>query len=425
MTDAGGNWSATYAYRASRLHEPGSVEELQELVRRAPGRIRALGSRHSFNGVADTDGDLVSMRALPRRLEIDADARVVTVDGGARYGDLCEELDAAGFALHNLASLPHISVAGACATGTHGSGERNGNLATAVAALDLVDADGEIRRIGRGENDDLLPAAAVSLGSLGIVTAIQLRIEPTFDVRQDVFEDLPLDAFRRHFDEIEALGDSVSFFTEWRGEAINQVWLKRRVTAERPGETIGDLFGARPADGERHPIRALSPEACTPQLGVPGPWHARLPHFRMEFTPSSGDEIQSEFFVGREDAVPAFEALDRLRDTIAPLIHVSEIRAIAADELWLSPAHGRPSIAFHFTWQRQPEAVAALLPEIERALEPFMPRPHWGKVFTMEPSRFAAAYPRLADFRRAAEALDPEARFRNAFVHRYVFETAG
>jgi alditol oxidase len=412
------NWAGNYTFRARRIHEPRSIEETQEIVRAAT-QLNVLGSRHSFNDIADTDGDLISLAALPRTIEIDLAGETVTIDGGIRYGELCAALHGAGRALHNLASLPHISVAGACATGTHGSGDRHGNLSTAVLAMEIVRADGEVETID-GRHADVLAAAAVSLGALGVVTRLTLRTEPAFDVRQDVYEDLSVDAFVDHFETLASQADSVSFFTEWTGAGLDQVWLKRRVIADEAFEPPADLHGATRSTTERHPIRRMPADACTAQLGVVGPWHERLPHFRMDHTPSSGEEIQSEYFVGRGDAVAAFLALRGIRRQLARVIQVSEVRTIAADDLWLSPATGRATVAFHFTWKPDPGAVAAILPLVEHALEPFQPRPHWGKVFTMTPAEVRARYPQLPAFVRVARSFDPEGTFRNAFLRRYV-----
>ena len=210
------NWAGNYYYRAATLHEPQSIEELQEIVR-STRSLRALGSRHSFNDIADTTGDLISLRRMPRVFDLDRAAGTLTVDGGVRYGELCGPLDAAGFALHNLASLPHISVAGACATATHGSGDRSGNLATAVSALEVVTADGEMAAFARDRDPDAFNGAVVSLGGLGVVTSLTLELQPTFRMRQDLYEDLPLAQAVDHFDEITSMADSVSLFTEWRG----------------------------------------------------------------------------------------------------------------------------------------------------------------------------------------------------------------
>jgi alditol oxidase len=358
---------------------------------------------------------------LPRRLEMDPAGGTVTVDGGQRYGDLCASLHAAGFGVSNLASLPHISIAGACATGTHGSGERNGTLATAISGIELVTADGARRALRR--DDDAFAAAATSLGALGVVTALTLRIEPTFDVAQRIYEDLPIDAALRGFDDILGSGYSVSLFTEWREPVFDQIWRKVRVgvDAEEPPEV---LARARTATVERHPIRGLPATNCTPQLGRPGPWHERLPHFRLDHMPSAGDELQSELFIPRADAIAAFEALLPLRERIRDVVQVTEVRAIASDDLWLSPASGRDSVAFHFTWRPVPAAVLSVMHEIDRVLEPYEPRPHWGKLIAMSPEEVRARYARLPDFVALAGSLDPDGTFRNAFLDRYLFAPA-
>jgi alditol oxidase len=415
------NWAGSYDYRARRLLEPRSVEELRELVWRASA-IRALGTRHAFNDIGDTDGDLVSLRSLPRRVEVDQAMRSVRIDGGITYGELSVELARAGWALHNLASLPHISVAGAVSTGTHGSGRLSGSLATAVLGMDFVRADGEL--ISVRASDPELDRCVVALGALGIVVGVELKVEPAYDVAQRVYEDLPLDSFELNFELISGLAQSVSFFTEWTSSAIDQVWLKYRVTAGADAATEGasmrDLFEATPATRDLHPIRSLPANACTPQLGVAGPWHERLPHFRMGHTPSSGEEIQSEYFVAIEDAVDAFSALWELRERIAQVIQVTEIRTIAADDLWLSPCYGRQSAAFHFTWRRDAERVSGVLPDIEAALSQFGARPHWAKLFTMPGEAVRQLYPKLAEFSALRRSWDPSGKFENEFVRRYL-----
>jgi xylitol oxidase len=414
------NWAGNYAYSAARLHEPESIEQLREIARSVP-RLRVLGSRHSFNDLADTTGDLVSLVRLPRILDLDRGAGTVTMDGSVRYGDLCPALHAAGYALPNLASLPHISVAGACATSTHGSGDRLGSLATAVSGVELVSADGEQRTCSRDRDGDEFEGMVVSLGALGVVTSMTLDLQPAFSMRQDVYERLPLRTGLDHFDEITSSAESVSLFTGWRASEFDQVWLKRRVTDSEGFDPPPTFFGATIATRQRHPIDGMPPEACTPQLGVPGPWHERLPHFRMGATPSAGNELQSEYQVPRHLAVEALRALDPLRDRIGPLVQVSEIRTIAADQLWLSPSFGRDSVAIHFTWLPDWDAVARQLPVIEDALAPFEPRPHWGKLFTIPPDQLPPRYPKLPAFRALLARHDPEGKFRNAFVDRYVF----
>ena len=414
------NWAGNLTYRAAAFHEPRSIEELQDLVR-ASRSLRVVGSRHSFNGIADTTGDQVSLERLPRRFEIDTAAATVTVDGGVRYGELCGRLDAAGFALHNLASLPHISVAGACATATHGSGNRSGNLATSVVSLEVVTADGERTVFAQGGEATEFEGSVVALGGLGVVTAVTLGLEPAFWMRQDLYEDLPIEAVADHFDEISSLADSVSLFSEWRGPLFEQLWLKRRV-AEGDGFVPPDtLFGATRATVPLHPIRRLPADACTEQLGVPGPWHERLPHFRMDHLPSAGEELQSEYLLPRAHAADALLAIERVHRTFAPVLQVAEIRTVAADRLWMSTAHDRPSVAFHFTWQRDWPAVRRVLAVIEAALDPFDPRPHWGKLFTMPAAAVRAAYVRRPAFVELLRRHDPGGTFRNTFLDEYVF----
>ncbi|MFL5732490.1 MAG: FAD-binding protein [Chloroflexia bacterium] len=420
MMEKRSNWAGNYIYGAVGLHFPETVDEVRELVRRG-GKVKALGSRHSFNGIADTPGELVSLDRLERRLEIDPERRTVTLDAGARYGQICEQLHRQGYAFPNLASLPHISVVGACATATHGSGDRNGNLATAVSAMEFITADGEVVRLSREENGEEFSGAVVGLGGLGVVTSLTLDVVPTFEVRQNVYENLPMAQLEEHFDEITSRAYSVSMLTDWQAERINQVWLKRPVVPGVPFEPESALFGATPAPANRHPIPGLSAENCTQQMGVPGPWYERLPHFRMGFTPSSGEELQSEYFVPRPHALEAFHAIYGLRDRIAPLLQISEIRTIAGDDLWMSPCFGHDCVSVHFTWVKDRQGVGEFLPLLEEALAPFEARPHWGKVFTMEPERVRSFYPRLADFQRLLGAYDPEGKFRNAFLEEYVF----
>jgi xylitol oxidase len=410
------NWAGTVTYRAHRILQPASVDEVRAIVRSAT-HVRALGTRHSFSDIADTDGVLVSLRRLPRRIEIDPDRSTVTVDGGIRFPELCPELDAAGVALHTMASLPHISVAGAVATATHGSGVTHRNLSAAVVAMDVIAGDGELIRLDRStDGDDTVDGAVVSLGAIGVVTALTMAVEPAYELRQDVVEDLPVADFREGFEAVVGAAESVSCFTTWHGETLDQVWLKSRVSPGRRFEFPDVLRHARPAQRDLHPIPGLPPGACTPQLGRVGRWHERLPHFRADQTPSAGDELQSEYLVAREQAVAAFDVLDAIRADLAPLVQVSEIRTVAADDLWLSPAYRRDSVAVHFTWRPDGAAVAAILPRIETALAPFEPRPHWGKLSRIAAADLRARYPRLDDFVALTRRLDPDGRFRNRFV---------
>ncbi|MFI7448329.1 FAD-binding protein [Nonomuraea sp. NPDC049714] len=390
------NWAGNTAFRATRLHHPTSLDELQRLVAATP-RVRALGSGHSFNDIADSPGELVRLDRMPYRMEIDSAAARVRVGASTTYAELAAELHASGLALGNLASLPHISVAGSVATGTHGSGQRNQSLAAAVSALELVTADGSLLTLERGDAD--FPGAVVALGALGIVTTLTLDLVPTFELRQYVREGVPDDA---PFDELMGDGYSVSLFTDW---CDTSAWIKRGT--ELPD---GDWHGTRAADGPRHPVPGMPPDSCTEQLGVPGPWHERLPHFRADSPPSSaGDELQTEFLMDRAHAADALRELRAVRDRIRPVLQITEVRTVAADDLWLSPSYGRDSVAVHFTWVKDTEAVIPVVKLVEDVLAPFDPRPHWGKVFTRRP-----ACPER--FRELVRRHDPEGRFAGDFT---------
>ena len=410
------NWAGNITFGAAHVHRPGSLDELQTLVA-ASDRVRALGSGHSFSPVADTTADLVSVAGLPARVDVSADRTTATVAAGMRYGEVAVALQAHGLALHNLGSLPHISVAGAVATGTHGSGPTLGSLSTAVVGLDLVTATGAMLRLDR--TDPRFPGAVVALGALGVVTAVTLAVQPTYDVAQTVYQDLPVRRLATDLDEILAAGYSVSLFTTWSRDVVDQVWVKRRTDDPRAALDRGWL-DTHAAIRPLHPVPGMSPASCTEQLGVPGPWHERLPHFRLDHTPSSGAELQTEYLVPRRHAVAALDAVQAMAPRVAAVLQVSELRTVAADDLWLSPAYEQDSLAVHFTWVDDAAAVAPVVAELEQRLASFGPRPHWGKVFTMPPAAVQPLYPRLADVAALRRELDPDDVFGNAMVDTYL-----
>jgi xylitol oxidase len=406
------NWAQNHKYQAMAVHRPANAAEVRELVVRG-GKVRALGTRHSFNDLADTSGHLISLDRFELDLVIDEDARTASFSAGVRYGDLASELQQRGWAIHNLASLPHISVAGAVATSTHGSGDHNGTLATAVAAIEFIDGTGELVRLSRADDD--FDGAVVALGALGIVTRITLDIEPTFEVRQDLFNDLPWDAVLGHFDDITSAAYSVSLFTNWLGDTVNIAWLKSRMDAPAP---TTDFFGARRQTADQHMLPGQPASNTTVQNGVPGHWNDRLAHFKLGFTPSNGDEIQSEFLVPRANVLEAISSLREIGDRIAPLLLITELRTMKADQLWLSGAYGTDAVGIHFTWKKLPAEVVGILPAIEQRLLPLGARPHWGKVFLAEHDDLAPRYPRFEDFRQLARRHDPNGVFRNDFLAR-------
>ncbi|MFI1504132.1 D-arabinono-1,4-lactone oxidase [Streptomyces sp. NPDC020597] len=408
MTETVANWAGNITFAAKELHRPHSLDALRSLVA-ASGRVRVLGSGHSFNRIAEPGGDgvLLLLDSLTGDVEVDTAARTVRVGGGVRYAELARRVHEHGLALANMASLPHISVAGSVATGTHGSGVGNGSLASSVREVEIVTADGSTVVLGRG--DERFGGAVTSLGALGVVTSLVLDLEPAFRVEQHLFTELPLEGL--DFETVAGAAYSVSLFTDWDVPGFRQVWLKRRTD-----EPLADFPWAAPAERPLHPVPGMPAVNCTEQLGVPGPWHERLPHFRAEFTPSSGNELQSEYLLPRRHAVEALRAIDGIRRTVSPVLQICEVRTVAADEQWLSPSYGRDTVALHFTWIEDTTSVLPVVRAVEAALEPFEPRPHWGKVFETPAAALRGRYPRMDDFKALARELDPAGKFANDFV---------
>jgi xylitol oxidase len=414
------NWAGNYQYSTDNLRSFTSIEEVRKFVKEHDS-LKVLGTRHCFNGIADSAHALISLKPMDRVVALDSKARTVTVEAGMSYGQLCPDLHDKGFALHNLASLPHISVAGACATATHGSGIKNGNLATAVSALELITANGDVRTLSRAKDGDAFLGAVVNLGALGVVTKVTLDVQPTFLMKQDVYENMPLGQLTDHFESIMSSGYSVSLFTDWQNKRINEVWVKRRVEKRDATDAKPEFHGAKLATKNLHPIAELSAENCTEQMGVPGPWYERLPHFRMGFTPSSGKELQAEYFVPRQNAVEAILAIERLRDQVSPHLQISELRTVDADQLWMSPCYKRPSLAIHFTWKPDWDSVRKLLPIIEKELAPYRVRPHWGKLFAVDPAQLQSRYEKLTEFKDLIKEHDRHGKFRNEFLTKTLY----
>ena len=402
------NWSGTVEFQDALTASPTSLEEIRSLVS-ASSKIRARGSAHCFNDIADTSATSVSLANMSAEIAIDKESRTVRVPAGLKYGELAVALNERGWAIHNMASLPHISVAGAVATATHGSGVGNGNLATAVVGLEIVLPDGSLKRVSKGEEN--FEGYVVGLGLTGIVANLDLEIEPTFNISQTVYRGMSRESYAANLDEIMSLAYSVSYFTTWAAAGGGEVWAKFRSGTSAPNE----LFEAYPATSNRHPLPGLNPEPCTEQMAVSGPWHLRLPHFKMEFTPSAGDEIQSEFFVARKDAPAAIAALEKIAPQINEILWVTEIRAIAADDLWISPHYQRDSIGIHFTWKKV-DAVYEMVKVVEATLAPFNYRPHLGKVFSASPEYLESVMPKLEDFKKLVKEIDPSNKFGNRFT---------
>ena len=418
------NWAGNIEYSTGNVYAATSAEDVQKFVR-AHGNFKTLGTRHCFNRIADSTTQLLTTPFTSNEPVLDATARTIAVGPGVRYGTIAPILETKGFALHNLASLPHISVVGSISTATHGSGVANGNLSTAVSAIEIVSAAGDVVALSRKANPDNFPGAIVSLGALGVITKVTLDVQATYQVAQTVYENLPFSSLTKHFDAILSAAYSVSLFTDWRKQRINEIWLKQIYDPKNPPvKQPPDFHGATRATKNLHPIAELSSENCTEQMGVPGPWYDRLPHFKMGFTPSAGKELQSEYFVHRKNAIDAILAIEKLHEQVSPHLMITEIRTIKADDLWLSPAYKQDSVAIHFTWKPEWPEVSKLLPVIERELAPYHPRPHWGKLFTLAPKELQARYEKLPDFLALAKQFDPQGKFRNEFLNKNVFAAA-
>ena len=413
------NWAGNLEYSTSKIDYPKSLEEVQQIVKKH-SKLKVLGTRHCFNAIADSKYNFISLREMKKIVSLDANAKTVTVEGGIKYGELCPWLNDKGFALHNLASLPHISVAGAITTATHGSGVRNKNLCGPVEALEIVTADGDVINLSKKDGEKFY-AAVVGLGAIGVITKVTLNIQSAFMMRQWVYTKMPLQQMKEHFDEIVSSGYSVSLFTDWQNESINEVWIKSLVDDASNAEAKKDFFGAAPATKNVHPIIELPAENCTEQMGVPGTWYERLPHFKMGFTPSSGKELQAEYFVPHEHAVEAIQAIQKMGKEIGPHLFISEIRTIDADDFWMSPCYKQPSVTIHFTWKQEWNAVSKLLPAIEKELAPFNAKPHWGKLFTMSPSTLASRYQKMNDFKKVVAEFDSKGKFRNEFLEKNIY----
>ena len=414
------NWARNLEYSTENFQYPEYARDIQGLIKGSKN-LKIIGTRHSFNRIADNPNTIVSLEKIKPLYILDKENLTVTVDGNVKYGDLAEYLHTNGYALHNMASLPHISVAGSCATATHGSGVKNANLSSAVVALEMINAAGDVVKASRKETPETFAGMVVGLGALGAVTKVTLKIVPTYNIRQDVYQNMPLAEIKKHFDEVMSAGYSVSLFTTYAKENINQVWVKRKVEGDIKIKLASEWFGSTIATKNLHPIEEISAENCTEQMGVAGPWHERLPHFKMNFTPSSGEELQSEFFVPYQEGASALAAVFELYEKITPHLLISEIRSIAADDLWMSPCYQQDCVAIHFTWKQDWAAVKQVLPLIEAKLAPFKARPHWAKLFTMSPSSIQSRYKKLNDFKDLMKKQDPEGKFRNEFLDKNLY----
>jgi alditol oxidase len=413
------NWAGNLEYSTGNVHYPKTVEEVQEVVRKCKS-LKALGSRHSFNKIADSTENQVSLQELNKVVSLDAATNTVTVEAGMKYGELAPYLHEKGYALHNLASLPHITIGGAVATATHGSGIKNGNLSTGISAIEFINAAGDLITLSKQKDAGQFNGAVVALGAIGVVTKLTLDLQPAFNMKQVVYRNLPMKELENNFNAIMSSGYSVSLFTDWKNKNVSEVWVKSRVE-NSDAAAAPELFGAKLATQNLHPIETESAENCTEQMGVTGPWYERMPHFKMGFKPSAGKELQSEYFVPVEHAYSAMMAMEKLQEKITPHLFISEIRSIAADDFWMSPCYNKTCVALHTTWKQETDAVMNLLPLIEEQLAPFNAKPHWAKLFTISPSVLQSRYEKLNDFKQLVNQYDPNGKFRNEFLSKNLY----
>lgn len=411
------NWSGTVQYESSSLHFPRSSEALARIIKEND-RVKVLGTGHAFSRIADTTGAHISLDEMKAIFPIDHEHQTVSFEAGVTFKELAEYLERQGYAIANYASLPHISIAGAIATATHGSGEKNGSLATLVREFELVDGRGEVHHISKDKTPDLFAASVVSLGVLGVVTRITLDILPRFTIRQDVYKNVDAQTVLDSFDEVQDMGYSVSLFTKWQNpKSLEKLWIKSIV--EDPAREFPQmLFGGTWSNENLHPCSGESAERCTPQCGVSHSANYSLPHFLGEETPSSGNEIQTEFFVPRSKTQEAMQALLNNGHIFTDdIIHVSEVRTIAPDNHWMSPFYEQESVGIHFTWKNEPEKLASVISQVQKILQDAIGdtplRAHWAKVHNLSDIR--SSLPRFDDFRGLIRVYDPQGKFRNGY----------
>ncbi len=411
------NWSGHTSFTARRYHEPTSVEEIQDIVS-SSSQVRVIGSRHSFNGIADSSVDQLWLGAMNQKVIIDTLNKKATVPAGITYTELCPVLEETGFALTNLASLKHITVAGAVTTATHGSGNGVGNLATVVSGVEMVSANGDLVEYTREQNPDIFPGVVVSLGALGIITRYTLDLVPSFLIQQDSYENIPFSEVYEHYGEITNSAYSVSLFPTWQNDYCETLVLKRKASSKEPLSTPDTFFGARSRPPEK--ARKASEGRSYSPFGKPATWHESLPHYSLHEPEKMGNELQSEYFLPRENLVEALKAVQSLKEDLEPILGGSEIRSVAADDLWMSPANGQDIVGIHFNWLKKWDGIKLFLPKLEAALRPYSAMPHFGKLFHMGHEELKEVYPALNNFRKLILESDPEGKFNNDFIKKYI-----
>ncbi len=409
------NWAGNLSFSSKEFIEIDSVKKLQTIVSNARG-IKVLASGHSFSDIADTKDTLISIKNLSFEIGIDSNKREALVPAGMQYSDVSRYLEKHGWAVSNMASLGEVTIAGAILTGTHGSGSSNGILSTAVIGFEMVLESGSILTTDR-ENSSDFPGFIVSLGALGVFTKYKLKIVPSFSIRQVVYENINIESIANNFDLVFDRAYSVSFFSNWAQNSTGQIWMKF-LDDSKPFNISSDWIDGNLAKVKQHPVKINDASPCTDQLATSGKWLDRLPHFKLNSSPVSGDEVQTEYLVDRRYVKQYISELAEIGDEIASKVYTTEIRTIKADDLWLSGAYERETVGFHFTW-RKSDSLVNFLPKIESILGKHDGRPHWGKLFDVPKDKLPSRYPKFSDFEVLLQKYDPNKKFRNNFINKY------
>ena len=391
------NWVGNQSFTPAFAAAPRDVEEVASLVRQAAERgvcVRVAGAGHSFTPVVETDGLLLDLSALRGVLDADAERKRATALAGTRIHDFYEPLWEAGLALRNQGDIDTQQIAGAVATATHGSGTRYTSLSGVVRGVQLVSATGEVRNIGDDE-PDLLRAAQVAVGMLGVITRLELDVTDTYRLREQIGL-RPWDDVMEHWDQLVSQHRHFGFF-----------WLPSEQSAalyklERHGQRMTDQCYVKVYDE----IGPDVPDDDTEGHRVDR-WYRIFP---MVFDPNF-DEL--EYYVALERGPQALHAvrelmLTRLPDSVYPL----EVRTVGADDAFLSPQYQTATTSISVSGKPGTD-YWDYLRSIDALLAEFDARVHWGKLHFLTPERLQALYPRADDFIALRRELDPEGIFLN------------
>lgn len=421
------NWAGNQSCAPTSIRRPTSEAELVAIVKEAANngtRVKCVGAGHSFTPIACTDGVLVDLSGYGRILSHDPGARTVTMQAGITLSTLCDELDQRGLALENMGDIGYQSIAGAAATATHGTGWHFGNISSRIVGMRLIAGDGSIVDATSDENPEVLAAARVGVGALGIVSTVTLQAVKAFRLHA-IEEPMRLDDLLSDFDGYMSSADHVEFYwvphTSWALTKRNRRTDEPAMPRSKAKAVIDDLlitnvgFGALCRVGRRRPN-------LIPRLAKMLPSTGRLEYTdrsdRVFTSPRRVKFYEMEYAIPR-DAIP--EALNRVRRLVdeagIQLSFPVEVRVVSPDDIPLSTAHGRATgyIAIH-VYQGTP--YDTYFQGVERIMDSYHGRPHWGKMHFQGHETLAQRYPKWDEFQAVRRRLDPEGRFTNQYLER-------